>query len=256
MFKSLRTKIFFSFLLLVLMLLTAGVMSILEFRNVGNSVSTVLKNNYQSVESAKVMLDALEREDSGILMWMLDETEEGEASIHASDSIMKAAIQTAKENITEKNEDIYIADIIKHYEWYSNGVFEIIRSNADMQENKAKYSGELATHFANTRVAINGLMNLNQGLIYEQSNKMINNSQRAMMPAIISVIAAILFAVLLNFFISIFFINPVHRLINEIKVFYPEKGTINARITSDDEIKTLENEINSLITSTLRNNKP
>lgn len=98
-----------------------------------------------------------------------------------------------------------------------------------------------------TKNAINNLMVLNQDQMYAQSAIMKENSQRAMMPGIISVVAAVLFAILLNIFISIYFINPIHKLIEEIKSFYPEKERIEAKITSKDEIKTLENEINNLI---------
>ncbi len=61
--KSLKIKIFLSFLLLILMLVVAGVMSILELRKMGDSVETVMKDNYQSIEASKTMLDAVERED-------------------------------------------------------------------------------------------------------------------------------------------------------------------------------------------------
>lgn len=71
MIKSLKIKIVLSLSLLILMLMAAGVMSILDFKKIGNSVDTVLKNNYQSIESAKKMLDAVEREDSGILLWLI-----------------------------------------------------------------------------------------------------------------------------------------------------------------------------------------
>lgn len=68
-----------------------------------------------------------------------------------------------------------------------------------------------------------------------------------MMPGIVSIVAAIVFALLLNFFISEYFINPINRLINGVKSYYPEMGRIDAKINLQDEIKTLESEINNLI---------
>lgn len=245
MFKSLRTKIFLSFLLLVLLLVTAGVMSIMEFDKLGNSVSDVLKNNYQSVESAKSMLNALERQESGILMWMLGEKEESEKTIHASDSVMQIAILSAQANITEHNEDSYVADIIESYNKYNSGVTDILKSNGDA---KLKYTNEISMDFADTRNAIYALMAINQDNIYNQSNKIIDDTQRAMMPAVVSIIGAIIFAVILNFFISLYFINPLKRLVKGVRGYYAEQGLLDCGITSDDEIKKLEDEINKLIT--------
>ena len=44
--SSLKIKILLSLSLLVLMLLAAGIMSMLEFTKMGDSVDGVLKNNY------------------------------------------------------------------------------------------------------------------------------------------------------------------------------------------------------------------
>ena len=50
MLKSLKSKIFSSFMLLVLMLVIAGIMSIIEFNKVGLSINSVMDNNYKSIE--------------------------------------------------------------------------------------------------------------------------------------------------------------------------------------------------------------
>lgn len=92
MIKSLKIKIVLSLSLLILMLMAAGVISILDFKKIGNSVDTVLKNNYQSIESAKKMLDAVEREDSGILLWLIGNKDSGIETVLGSDSIIRKAI--------------------------------------------------------------------------------------------------------------------------------------------------------------------
>lgn len=247
MAKSLKIKIFLSFLLLILMLLVAGVMSILEFRKMGSSVETVMKNNYQSIESSKTMLDAVEREDSGVLMWMLGDSTKGNETIQQSHSVMLNALQNARLNISEINEEDYVQKIENEYLAFHASVQKITALHNNLQDDKELYSNELSGLFMGTKNAINNLMVLNQDQMYAQSAIMKENSQRAMMPGIISVVAAVLFAILLNIFISIYFINPIHKLIEEIKSFYPEKERIEAKITSKDEIKTLENEINNLI---------
>lgn len=247
MAKSLKIKIFLSFLLLILMLVVAGVMSILELRKMGDSVETVMKNNYQSIEAAKAMLDAVEREDSGVLLWMVDDSTKGRQIIEQANSVMQKAMQDALLNLSETNEDEYVKKIESRYSTFHATVQKIISSRDNPEEDKKTYSEELEALFMDTKSAINNLMVLNQDQMYAQSAIMKENSQRSMMPGIISVVAAVVFAVLLNFFISFFFINPIHKLIEEVKSFYPEKGKIEAKIISKDEIKELENEINNLI---------
>lgn len=252
MIKSLKIKILLSFSLLILMLAVAGIMSILEFRNMGHSVDKVLKNNYESIESAKLMLDAAEREDSGVLMWMIGDTESGQQTIQASDSIIREAIVKTQKNITEQNEGEYISKIIDAYEKYHASVQKILQNKTALPESKKIYDSETQTHFFNTKKTINDLMVLNQDEMYKQSSIVKEKSKRAMMPAIVSIVAAVIFAILLNFFITIYFINPLKQLIKSVKGFYPEQIRLNTNIASKDEIKTLENEVNNMICRLLR----
>ena len=69
----------------------------------------------------------------------------------------------------------------------------------------------------NTKEAINNLMVLNQDQMNRQSGIVKEKSRRAMMPAIVSIAAAIIFAILLNFFITIYFIHPLRKFINGVK---------------------------------------
>lgn len=244
--KSLKAKIFLSFLLLILMLVSAGVMSILELKKMGSSVDVVLKNNYQSIESAKIMLDAVGEIESGIMICLLGNMQKGEETIFTADSIMTGALQKARSNISETNEEQQITKIEKEYLKLHTIATDIASSKKGIDEI-LMYEESLKKYFSDTRDAINKLMLLNQDQMYKQATVAKENSQRAMMPAIISVIAAVIFAILLNIFISIYFIRPINQLIKEVKYYYPEKGEINAKINTTDEIKTLEQEINQLI---------
>lgn len=228
------------------MLVVAGGMSIVELRKMGDSAEKVMKNNYQSIEASKTMLDAVEREDSGVLLWMLGESDKGSQTVEQANGVMQKALKDALLNLSEINEEEYIKKVETCYMAFHAAVEKIINSDGNLAENNKTYAEELEPLFFKTKNAINDLMVLNQDQMYSQSAIMKENSQRSMMPGIISVVAGIIFAVLLNFFISISFINPIKKLIEAVKSFYPGSSKIDTKITSDDEIKTLENEINDL----------
>ena len=248
MLKSLRAKIFSSFMLLVLMLVIAAIMSIIEFNKVGVSIKNVMDDNYKSIEQTKNMLDALEREDSGLLMYLMGNRETGSQTIDYAYSAIQNAIKVARNNITEKDEDKYIDEVINEYEKFHTSVKQTTDASErwTLEEKNEIYLQNQQLFFA-TKKTINELMQLNQDGVYKQTDLMKENSKRAMMPAIVSIVAAIVFALLLNFFISEYFINPINRLIEGVKTHYPEKGRIDAKIRLEDEIKTLESEINNLI---------
>ena len=93
MIKKVKVKIFSSFMLLVLMLLIAGIMSIWELSKMNTSFTNVIDNNYLSIEHALKISHALEREDSGILMLLLGNKEEALNVINSADSTITLSIK-------------------------------------------------------------------------------------------------------------------------------------------------------------------
>lgn len=254
MVKSLKVKIILSLSLLIVMLMAAGIMSYLDFKKIGSSVDIVLRNNYQSIESAKKMLDAIERGNSGILLWIIENKESEIETVLASDSIIRRAIIDMEENITETDEPRYVNAVMHEYEQYYASVKKILESEIKHNETTSIYNSETDSLFLETKEAINELMVLNQNQMYRQAGIVKEQSRRAIMPAIVSIAAAIIFAFLLYFFIHTYFIRPVRLLINKVKDYYPEKGPLISGIDSKDEFKKLEEEINHLIYRLRKNN--
>lgn len=236
-------------MLLVLILIIAGLMSIIEFQKVGSSVDTVMENNYKSVEQTKLMLDALERQDSGLLMFLMGNKTQGSKTIFSADSLMNKALEAAKNNITERNEAKYIEIIYQEYEKLYSSIKKTTEKEnvSSLEERNRAYFLENQQLFFAAKEAVYALMKLNEEGIYRQITTMKDSAKRAVMPVMVSIVVAIIFAVLLNFFINEYFIKPINRLINSIKSYYPEMGRIDAKINLKDEIKLLESEINNLI---------
>jgi len=251
MIRSLQIKLVLSLSLLVVMLLAAAVMSMREFRNMGDSVKGVLNNNFSSIEAAKRMMDALEREDSGLLLWIIGEQEEGSQTIQASQAIIRSALEDAVKNITETDEPRHISDITESYDAYHASVLSILEGALPPAEAKEIYNSKTQSLFFSAKKAVNALLMLNQEQMYHQSEIIQERSRRAMMPAFISLVAAVLFALLLFYFIRIYFFRPVKKLTENIRDYYPEKGRLDACIATRDEFKQLEEEMNNLISRLL-----
>ena len=102
--KKLKLKILAGFMLIVALLIVAGTVSIIEFIKLSKSVNSLIEDNYKTIESSKRMLEALERNDSGVLLILLGEMEEGKDIIHEANISFIQAFGVAKNNITEANE--------------------------------------------------------------------------------------------------------------------------------------------------------
>ena len=231
-------------MLLVIMLLIAGLMSIWELQKMNKSFSDVIDNNYQSIEHALKVIYALEREDSGILMVFLGDEEDGLSVINAADSTIQKSMIGIRKNATEKGEEGVIKNIELEYATYRALLDSAIHTK--MSSNEMVYKS-LHNQFTITKAEVNFLMELNQTSMYSRATQMHNRLYQTMMPGIVSIILAIIFALLLNFYISRYFVHPLHKLIAATQNYKPPLTNLAVEINSEDELKTLKLEIDNLI---------
>lgn len=246
MIKSLRLKIFASFMLLVLLLAVAGFISITEFRKLTKSVHGLMDDNYKSIEAAKRMLGALEREDSGVLLWLLGEDNTGKQIVDSADFIFRAALREAKNNITEANEEPLLEKISLTYKTFLDKCRDFNNLNS-AEEKLLWYKNDVHREFLATKKLVDELMDLNQASMYKRSSMLKEKSKRAMMPGIVSIISALVFSLILNFFISNYFVRPITTLSNAVSSLREGDRKLKCNITSNDEIKKLEQSINQML---------
>jgi len=243
---KIRFKILAGFVLLITMLFIAGSMSIYEFLRISKLVNTLIEDNYKTIEASKRMMEALEREDSGILLLLMGKWKEGRQIIHSADSMFYSAFSIAQNNITEINEDRYIEKIKTSYlDFKKKWEPPIVGTNKERDINW--YFIELHSNFLLVKSEVNALMALNQDSMYEEASEMKEQAHRAIMPGIVAIISSLIFLVLFIFFLNKYFVSPMERLINELKNFNIHSNSFNADITTKDELKELENEIQNLI---------
>ncbi|MFO7864860.1 MAG: hypothetical protein R6U85_12745 [Salinivirgaceae bacterium] len=233
-------------MLLVMMLAIAGIISAVEFRWISNSVNGLIRNNYESIKASKSMLEALEREDSGILLLLLGEWEEGRKILHSADSAFTANLIIAQNNITEPNEEQYLQIIQVKYSAYKQK-WERPIVDTEKEGNIAWYRNDIHQLFIDCKMAVNNIMTLNQSSLYNEASELHQKSRRAIMPGIISIIAAVIFSLILNFFITRYFVRPISELADAINNYKEDQWTIQSNIKSNDEIKELENAIKGLL---------
>ena len=100
------------------MLAVAGAYSIYELTSLSTSVQKLLDDNYRSINAAKQMIEALEREDSGILLLLSGKWKEGRATIVDADKNFAKAFDVASNNLTVPGEKNYTDKIDATYKAY------------------------------------------------------------------------------------------------------------------------------------------
>ncbi len=244
--KRIKTKILLGFLVVICMLAAAGGMSIYEFIRISGLVQSLIKDNYKTIQAGKSMLEALERKDSGILLLLLGEFRQGSNIIHQADSTFIDALKIAEGNITEPGEDTLLQSIRYQYEIYCKSIEKT--PEADSSGNFKYYQQVVHESFTRVKGSVNKLIDLNQEAMFAESSALEQQSRRALMPGIVAIVASLVFLLLLNFFISRFFVRPIVKLTDTIKKYQQNpKGALIANIDSEDEIGRLASSVEKLV---------
>lgn len=242
---KLRFKILSGFFALALMLALAGVWSIYELNTIGTSAHDMLKDNYQSVHAANIMLEALEREDSGILLLMLGKWEEGRKILDSGDSLFWSGFDIAQHNLTIPGENNYI-DIIREKYAHFKQVWEKPIVSTYKERNVDWYFENIHADFLATKSAINDLRHINSETMYRTATSIKDRSSRAVMPGIIAIITALVFGTMFNFFINYYVVNPLLRINKALRAYLQDARPFQVEIETNDELKELSELLNTL----------
>lgn len=242
---KIRMKILMGFLILAVMLAVAGAYSIYELSSIGTWVQKLLDDNYKSIIASKQMIEALEREDSGVLILLSGKWAEGRSTVQDADKNFLNALGMAGGNLTIAGENELIEKIKVLYADYRSTWNQPIagtRNEGDLNW----YFETVHRKFNQTKTAVEELMTLNDTTMYRTASQLKNRARRAIMPGIVAISSAILFTVLFNFFINLYLVNPILHITRAIKKFLQSGTPVQLQVDSRDELRELANAIMNL----------
>ena len=239
---KLRMKILSGFLILAIMLAVAGIFSIYELTSISKSAQNLLDDNYKSIDAAKRMIEALEREDSGLLLLISGEPVKGRELIRTADSNFQSALDTARNNLTIPNEMQSVDKIDREYEAYKS-----LWSDPSKEDYNLDWYFEYGhTLYQSTKISIDELIAMNDENMYQTASELENRMERSIMPGIVAVVSALVFALIFNFFINRYFINPIISITKAVQKVLKSGNPTSIDIETNDELKDLATAVTDL----------
>jgi len=242
---GLRIKILSGFIILAIMLCLAGAWSIFELGSIGGSVQALLDDNYKSINAAKKMLEAIEREDSGVLLLLLGRWEEGRPIIESAEVLFREGLEIAEGNITIEGEKELVSEIGSKYEAYKKLVDRPIVGTKH-ERNLDWYFNEIHKAFLEVKAPIEKLMAINDRTMYETSSDLKNMARRAVMPGVIAILSALVFTFIFNYFVNFYVVSPILKMTEGIDKLLNRGVPFNIKIESNDELLHLAESIEKL----------
>ncbi len=249
---SLRLKILSGFLILTIMLFVAGGMSIYELVSVGTSVQSLLDDNYKSMNAAKMMIEALEKEDSGVLLLLSGKWEEGRSAVTDGDSLFQKGFDIAQHNVTIPGEQNYVKAIEEKYNVYKNLWMKPIAGTKN-EGDLNWYFQKIHNVFQEVISAVGELAALNEQAMYQTASTLKNKAHRAIMPGIIAILSAFAFTAVFNFFIHYYVVSPIIDITRGIRLFTSSRKPFDVKIETKDELFHLMSSIQELLAQSSTN---
>jgi NtrC-family two-component system sensor histidine kinase KinB len=227
--------------------------SVINLVSLGKATEAILSENYRSILAAENMVDALERQDSGILLIYLGEIEKGTAQFRENEAVFLEWFTRAKDNITITGEADLIeaieADYTAYRQYFSKWTdFD----NSDiLSSSSASYQESVYPLFTKVRELCIGLRRLNEETMYDASVKAGIVAKRAIWSTSLVALSALIVALIFSLFLAERLVRPIRHFMTASRKISAGDYTIQVPVETSDELGILAQEFNEMATKLL-----
>lgn len=223
--------------------------------SLGKATDAILSENYRSILAAENMVDALERQDSGILLIYLGDMKKGTALFRENEAVFLEWLARAKDNTTINGEEELVQTIETDYAVY-RGQFPLLNNFQESATGQvsasSSYQESAYPLFTKVRDACIGLRRLNEETMYTASLKAGNVAKRAIWSTSLVAASALIVAMLFSFLLAERIVGPIRRFMEASRKISSGDYTVQVPAETSDELGRLASEFNEMATKLLR----
>lgn len=223
--------------------------AVVNLSALGDASNAILQDNYRSILAAEIMLDALERQDSAVLLTVTGDPERADSLYQAHAAQFYQWLGRAKDNITIPRETIIIDSLETQYAAY-------IQAYGDFQQAftrgrpgdtfQTRYRTQLLPLFQELRQATLQLRQVNESTMYAASDRAEQLAGRALWSTLGIGIAGILLGLIGSYWIASRITRPLQRMMAATQEI--AQGDYDTRVPEEtgDELGELAQEFNTM----------
>lgn len=248
MLKTLKGKISFIYLCLVILIGIVGAMSFFNLFRLSQSIDGLMTQNYKSINAVTNTMEAIERQDSAVLIYMNIDRQKGIDLFSENNASFLQWYSVEQGNITEQGEQEIVDNIKTYYMEYTKlfSNLQEIRNSQDEAASVAFYDKVMMPDFLRLKQELKSLITLNEKAMFLGRDRATQNASQSTAFILGLTALAIVGGFLLSRYFANRFLKPIYALndaIHEIKA-----GNMNkqAEVVGQDEIAVLTREFNQM----------
>jgi two-component system, NtrC family, sensor histidine kinase KinB len=214
----------------------------------GKASDAILKENYRSILAAENMLSALERQDSGMLLILNGEVENGASQFRSNEAVFHEWLTRAKDNVTIIGESDLIQSIEMDYAGYRNVFSKLINGingqGADRSVFQSAYRETAFPLFSKIRKSCIDLRTINERTMYAASANASQEAHWAIGSTVAVAGAALIVAIVFSLLSVERIVKPIRHFMEASRKISQGDYRVQVPVETHDELGLLAVELN------------
>ncbi len=206
MFRTLRGKFTLVYLALALLAALVGLAGVWNLLRLERSVNNLMTANYRSIDVVYHMMEAIERQDSAVLLYIGVEEEQGIDLFSQNQTEFLQWLDVESGNVTEDGERAVLDGLSKEYEEYGGTLYHL-QQLSDGAARNAYYLNTTRPLFERIKDQCRQLVQINETAMFAAKQRTTDEVGRSML----ALLGAALLALVGGFAMSHFFIQRFLR---------------------------------------------
>jgi NtrC-family two-component system sensor histidine kinase KinB len=247
---TLKKKILIGYGVVFVLMGLVVVWAVTNLVSLGKASDAILRENYRSILAAENMVDALERQDSGMLLVFLGDSEKGIHQYRENEAMFLQWLARAKDNITIQGEGDLVHSIEASYAKYRQEFSSLtdLRDAAKQLPQLPYYHKSIFPLFAGVRESCIRLRNLNEETMYAASLKAGYVATRAIWSTVFVAASALIVALVFSLLLAERIVRPLRRFMDASRKISAGDYAVQVPVETDDELGRLAGEFNQMAT--------
>jgi PAS domain S-box-containing protein len=247
MLKTLRGKFTLVYAGLALLTALVGLAGVWNLFRLEQSVNNLMTANYKSIDAVSHMMEALERQDSGVLIYIGVDKDSGIDIFAANQAEFLRWFEVEKGNVTEKGESAVISSLQADYGEYSKTIYNM-QMMTDGAGNAARnyYLNSTEPLFDKIKGECRQLITINEQSMFASKQKTTDSAKQSMVALLLLSLILMAAGYAAAFYFIKLFLNPIQRLSESIRSV--REGSLNQQVAvrTGDEAGRLAGEFNEM----------
>lgn len=235
-------------MVIVLLTVTVGGWAIYHLLGLSRAMNAIMVENYRSILAAENMVEAIERQDSAALLYLLGQKDDAVKLYTDNEAVFLSWLARAEDNVTVPGE----ADIVSRLRWlYTDYLSDFttlrgIEATQGTEQARAYYLGTVWPKVEEIRTVEQQLLQANHQAMISRRDQATARAREATWSTALVAVVSVVLGLVYGFNAAAIIIGPARRLTESAKRI--GEGHLDERIdiSTDDEIGQLAQEFNRM----------